>query len=340
MRTISVLSRAGRGFGAILLFPLRALEQARGWWRLGLLLLYIAIALPILAMLWRRSQLAGIPDVGNTFNPAASRPTAGVPDDQNAFVLYRRAAERFREMNNDEKASFNRASLLWSRADAVLRGWVAEHHEAVALVCAGSARPDAYLQRPVEPADQLAVDQQTEMIRRLSWIGEAALLEAGRVHAEGDPTAAWALLKAALRLSRHLEQAVPKARRTATMMLNGSAYELVSEWAKASTVEVALMRRALDDVTAVEALTQPLSDFYREEYQDLDNLLKYPELRIAERARLLADAKEAIAVPLFTREMGHPPASPAEAMRRYLPILGDRADRDEAEPLPERAGTK
>ena len=47
--------------------------------------------------------------------------------------------------------------------------------------------------------------------------------------------------------------------------------------------------------------------------------------------------KEAVAVPLFTREMGRPPASPAEALRRYFPMPGDSPDRDEAEPVPERS---
>ena len=37
--------------------------------------------------------------------------------------------------------------------------------------------------------------------------------------------------------------------------------------------------------------------------------------------------KEAVAVPLFTREMGRPPASPAEALRRYLPCRATRRSR-------------
>ncbi len=124
----------GWAFATILLFPLRALERARGWRRLGLLLLYVLIALPILAQLWRRSQLASLPDVGYTFALAASRSTAGVRDDRNAFVPYQRAAERFREMSKDEGESFNKADLRWSAADAVLRGWVAEHREAISLL--------------------------------------------------------------------------------------------------------------------------------------------------------------------------------------------------------------
>jgi hypothetical protein len=218
----------------------------------------------------------------------------------------------------------------------------------------------------------------------------------------------------------------------------------VAEWAKHPLVGVTLLRRALDDLTVAEALTPPISDFYRGEYQLADKLLRYPDHLIAERARHLADAgvvglsafapgldaflrgepersrrvlrllaandlawcdrpaseqppvavarlriyqpgastpaaaralppeelarwaesvvinptppwrmgdlekwyksdrwslgqlKEAVAIALFTRETGRPPASPAEALRRYLPIPGDTPDRDEAEPLPER----
>jgi hypothetical protein len=43
---------------------------------------------------------------------------------------------------------------------------------------------------------------------------------------------------------------------------------------------------------------------------------------------------EAVAVSLFTKETGHAPASPAEALRRYRPTPGDTPDRDEAESLP------
>jgi len=47
--------------------------------------------------------------------------------------------------------------------------------------------------------------------------------------------------------------------------------------------------------------------------------------------------KEALAVPLFTREMGRKPASPAESLLRYFPMPGDTPGRDEAEPVPARA---
>jgi hypothetical protein len=434
---------------AILLFPLRAIERARGWRRLGLLLLYVLIALPILAQLWRRSQLVGLPDVGNTLAVVASQPAAGFPADRNAFVPYQRAAERCRDMSRDEEQSFSNADLRWSRADATLRAWVAEHREAISLLRAGSERPEAYLELPDHQTGPLALAAKQEIIRRLSWIGDAALFEAGRLRAEGDPAGAWALLKAVVRVSRDMERAVPTAWcRSTAIILVQYAYEPVSEWAKDPSVSVALLRQSLDDLTAAEALTPPLSHFYRSEYQAANDSLEYLPPLIAEWARHRAEAaafdllaiipdlgaflrgepersrrvlrllaandltwcdrpaserpplavprlriyqadpstppaaralwpeelarwtdsllidpappwrmgdlekwdqndrwslgrlREAVAVSLFIREMGRPPASSAEALRRYHPIPGDTPDRDEAEPIPERAGAR
>ncbi|QEH38995.1 hypothetical protein OJF2_76070 [Aquisphaera giovannonii] len=428
----------------ILLSPLRAVERTRGWRRLGLLLLYAAVAVPILAILWRRSQLNGLPDVGDTFDLPGPRPAAGVPDDRNAFVPYGRAAEHFRDMSPAEGRSFSQANLRWSRADATLRGWVAEHREAISLLRAGSGRPEAYLERPglaSGPSDRAAGQ---EVIRRLSWIGNAAIFEAGRLRAEGDPAGAWAVLKAVVRVSRDMERALPTAWcRTTAIILVQFAREPVAEWAGDGSVGIPLLRQALDDLAAIEPLTPPLSHFYRGEYEAADESMEDLSPRIAARAQPRSDAgtfdpsafapglaaflrgepersrrvlrllaandlawcdrpiidrpawavprlriyepnpsappasralppgelarwaesalidpappwrtgdiekgertdrwslgqlKEAVAVPLFTRETGRPPASPAEALRHYDPIPGDAPDRDEARPLPE-----
>ncbi len=86
----------------ILLAPFRAVEQARGWRRVGLLAVYGMVVLAIGGFLWRRAQLAGLPDVAEPFDVAAHRALARVPDDRNAFVAYRRAAGRFRDMSRLE----------------------------------------------------------------------------------------------------------------------------------------------------------------------------------------------------------------------------------------------
>ncbi len=194
----------------MLVAPFDALVRTRAWRRLGLLVLYLLIVLLVWALLWRRAQLRGLPDVGAPFDEAALGTTVRVPDDRNAFVLYRRAAERFRDMNEAESKSFTGSNLLWSRADATLRRWVADHEAAISLLRAGSERPEAYLEgagiwRSTSPRSTSKV----ELLRRLSWIGDAALFEAGRLRAEGDVAGAWTLLKAVVRASRHMTRAVP-----------------------------------------------------------------------------------------------------------------------------------
>ena len=199
MTSEPVLTRRASVMAAVLLFPLRALQRARGWRRLGLLIVYGLIALPVLAVLWRRSQLAGLPDLGEAQLLPAAGARVQSPEDRNAFALYRRAAERSRAMTDSEGRSFSDANLRWSAADQVLRGWVAAHREAISLLRHGSQRPEASLDRPGPPSGPTSAITDQELIARLSWVGDAAIFEAGRLQSEGEPVAAWALLKAVVR---------------------------------------------------------------------------------------------------------------------------------------------
>src|SRR5262249_35501640 len=143
---------------------------------------------------------------------------------------------------------------------------------------------------PRTQTNPLALAEEQEVIRRLSWIADAALFEAGRVRTEGNPAGAWALLKAAVRASRHMERAVPTAWcQTTAMTLVQYARTPVTEWAEDRSVAIALLRHALDDLTAAEALTPPLSFFYRGEYRVADESLQHLVPLIAERARHRAE---------------------------------------------------
>jgi hypothetical protein len=136
------------------------------------------------------------------------RSPAPAPDDRNAFVLYRQAAQRFRDMTEAEGNSFSNANLEWGRADASFLAWVAEHDEAISLLCAGAALPKFFVQEPRDVTVQPVVTENNVLAVRFSWIGTAGLFKAGRLR-EGDPTDAWTLLNAIIRASRHLEWAVP-----------------------------------------------------------------------------------------------------------------------------------
>ncbi len=258
-----VIRQAESALESILLAPIRVIECARGWRRLALLALYGLIVLAISASLWRRSQLARLPDVGETFGAAASQP-GRIADDRNAFIPYRAAVQRVRMMTVAEDHSFSDANLSWSRSDAILRRWVADNDGAISLMCAGTERPDAFLEPTAHEADPLAATNLGEVISRLSWVSDAALFKAGRLRSEGDPAGAWALLRAVVRVSRDMERVLPTAwcRTTATTLVQ-FAWDPVVEWAADSSVGTPLLRRALDDLSALDALTPPISQFYR-----------------------------------------------------------------------------
>jgi len=429
----------------ILLAPLRAIERTRGWRRIGLLIVYALIAVAIWAPSRRYSQLAGLPDVEEPFDVAARRAPGRMASDRSAFVFYRQALERFRDMNEAERASFDRANLEWSRADELFRGWVRENDEAIALLCTGAAQPDFGLESRAGTAVQFqAADVVNGVLAaRLGWIATAALFKAGKLQAEGDHAGAWNLLKAVVRASRHVEWATARADgRGIGIMMVQYARQPVADWARDRSVSAVMLRQSLDDLAAADALTPPLSTFYRLEHRaalaTLTNIepliaaraserrdrapwhlfaiapaveayldgepersrrvlklllandlawcdrsvadqppVAVPRLRIFEpdpttpaAARALApeelarwadssliapyfplrlgeiekweridrwsmgDLFEAVSVALFTKEMGHPPASPAEALRRYRPAPGDTPDRDETKPVP------
>ncbi len=125
---MTTLERASTTRGSLLLkivlSPFRAIENTHGWRRLGVLIGYVLIAFAIGAFLWRQTRIASLPDVGEPFDTAAYRSAARVPDDRNAFVLYRQAALHYRQMTNAEGESFSNANFEWSRSDAIFRSWV------------------------------------------------------------------------------------------------------------------------------------------------------------------------------------------------------------------------
>src|ERR1700716_2472904 len=84
--TDRLLSRPLRLF----LMPLYWLERARGRRRLALLLAYGLVAAALGLLTWRVACLNSLPDVGDPPDLATLR-SLKVPDERNAYVLYRAA---------------------------------------------------------------------------------------------------------------------------------------------------------------------------------------------------------------------------------------------------------
>ena len=99
-------SRRGPLLVRIAMAPLVLIEWSRGWRRFALLVLYGLIVVAAGAVIWWATCLNGLPDVGDPEVVAALR-ALEVPDERNAFVLYRRAAEICRDPSEEEAEALN-----------------------------------------------------------------------------------------------------------------------------------------------------------------------------------------------------------------------------------------
>src|SRR3954453_20926014 len=75
----------------------------------------LALAATALALWWLRS-LSGLPDIGDPFDVGAFRDFS-IPDDQNAFTLFRRANERLGRVPGGQAPA---GPIPWSKADPEL----------------------------------------------------------------------------------------------------------------------------------------------------------------------------------------------------------------------------
>src|SRR5262245_41158773 len=94
---MSTSSTATRSFPTLryLSAPFRWLFRSRRRVLTASALLLAIVAVP---PVWWWTQLLGLPDVGDPFDPEAFR-SFTIPDDRNAFVLYRQATDRLKPLD-------------------------------------------------------------------------------------------------------------------------------------------------------------------------------------------------------------------------------------------------
>ena len=150
--------------------------------------------------LWWATQLFGLPDIGDPFDVRAFQSFA-IPDERNAFVLYRQAADRLKPLVTASEEERQKIDLhaTWSKADPIVRRWVDENREVLQLYRQGTARPDA-----LEPALAEKPEADWKLTQVFRTFQELALLEASRLEEQGDTAAAWVWYRAALRTTYHM----------------------------------------------------------------------------------------------------------------------------------------
>ncbi len=190
----------------LLLAPVRWVGRSR---RRVLGTVIFLIAMVAAPPIWWKTQLAGLPDIGEPFDIATFR-TLAIPDDRNAFVLYRQAAALQKPLASyTQKAKNNRVNVIasWSKAVPELHQWVEDNRPALALYRQGAERPDAL--------DVVANDERPgyKTIQALVLFRLMGLLEASRLEEKHEMVGAWGWYRAVLRSAHHVSMRSSISRR-------------------------------------------------------------------------------------------------------------------------------
>ena len=141
MTTVMACERSFPTFFRFLRPLRRMLIRRRRLGRCSLVIVSIVLA----AWLWWATQLWGLPDIGDPFDVEAFR-SQTIPDDRNAFVLYRQAVDPVHAIEAVRHvAGVCRSTSIrcGPTASPEIRGWAEANREALALYRRGADRPDA-----------------------------------------------------------------------------------------------------------------------------------------------------------------------------------------------------
>ena len=153
-----------------------------------------------------------------------------------------------------------------------MRDYLEANRPALEAWRAGTERPDALYHQP----GKMAFDTILPVVQDLRMLGRLAELEGTRLEEKGAMAEAWNWYKGILRSSRHVGRHGVIIERLVGAAIFETSSRRITHWAADPRVDAALLRRALADALAADALTPPLSDSMKLEYliclRDLDEL--------------------------------------------------------------------
>ena len=110
--------------------------------RVFLLVSFVLVFVWTVALVRRQACLFNLPDVGDPFDVAREYATL-VPDDRNAFVLFRQASAKLVPEPEVPRAVLNAVPAVgWTNANPRIREWVGANREALALFRRGAEQAD------------------------------------------------------------------------------------------------------------------------------------------------------------------------------------------------------
>jgi hypothetical protein len=223
----------------------------------------VALAAIMGTSIWRLQSVDGIPDMGDPFDVAAALRPIPLADDENAYVLYGEAKARFvRVPASMSQLIPTLKTLTWPKASPAIRDYLEQNRAAMESWRKGSERSEALYHQPGE----LAMDTLLPLVQDMRTLVILAGLEGSRLEEEGAMARAWEWYRAMLRYSRLIgRHGVLIERLVGSSMLEEAAARIVP-WAADPRVDARLLRRALAETLAADALTPPLSEALTLEY--------------------------------------------------------------------------
>ncbi len=246
-----------------LLAPVRWLMKT--WRRIGVLvavILAVVAAIPI----WWVIQLAGLPDIGDPFDVAAFR-AAAIPDDRNAFVLYRQAAALFRPLKgrNMTLGPPGTHPPRWPMLNREAREWVEANRDALALCRRAAERPEALVPAP-------GFEQEYAEFGRIDSLQSLILIEATRLEQEGDMAGAWSWYRTHCRTASLIGSRGTTYRRYRALAWQVMLLKRLTEWAADPRTSPEQVRQALDVMIECAAIVPSDSYTLKADYLEVEGL--------------------------------------------------------------------
>jgi hypothetical protein len=245
----------------------------------GIGLLVVAVVGSFL--IWSAISLRGIPQIGVPFD-TSSLGTVAIPDEENAFTYYRQAAAKFRD-----EPSMGGPYLSWSQASPLERAWLAANVDAMELWFIGTTKDRAVYHQPKDLRINSPIDV-THSLRRMIRLCHLVGL---RMEAQGDLEEAWGWYRAGLRCSRHCGSNGGFIDRLTGMALYHQMDRAIRAWADHPNQSPSGLRRALDDLIAIDAMTPTFAENLRAEYFAFSRFLDEPGLSMRKIRREIVEAK-------------------------------------------------
>lgn len=228
------------------------------------------VALVVVSAVWW-CRLWGLPNIGDPFDVDAAD-TVTISESENAYVDYSSAARLIGPWS-DPIDSMISASKRWWELPAEARAWMDKNQEALEIWRRGTERPGALYHQPKDVRFNTVLNVDQELRRFTAMAG----LRGSQLQEQGDLAGAWGWYRAMLRCSRHVGMHGVIVERAIGKALHDQAAARTKEWANDRRTQTALLRQALDETIAIEAMTAHPSEALKIEYLMFMAELDHPD---------------------------------------------------------------